>query len=192
MLAAHIVISAYGFWLPNDPRGSWSQYVGSRELFVFGPATTVTTHRSLAARPHDRSARLAAKRSLKHPPARMTGLQAQAAGHGFARAVREAGYVIYACAILPDHAHLVVARHEHPAPMVAGHLKGRATRTLRMRDLWPDDRPLWGRRSWAVFLDSPTDVTRAVRYVEQNPPRDGKPRQRWSFVTPYDFNRRRP
>jgi len=36
--AYHAIFTAYGFWLPNDPRGSWSDFVGSWELFRFGPA----------------------------------------------------------------------------------------------------------------------------------------------------------
>jgi REP element-mobilizing transposase RayT len=186
MLAAHVVISTYGFWLPNDPRGSWSQYVGNRRLHQFGDATKVTTHRSVARRSHDRTKRLAAKRILKYPAVRLTGVQAQAACSGFSQAIREGGYAVYACAILPDHAHLVVARHLRSMPVIAGHLKGRATRELRERELWLPDRPVWGRRSWAVFLDLPADVLRAIRYAEQNPAKEGKPRQCWSFVTPFD------
>jgi hypothetical protein len=29
ILAFHAIFGAYGFWLPNDPRGSWSDFVGS-------------------------------------------------------------------------------------------------------------------------------------------------------------------
>ena len=48
-LAYHVVLGAYGFWLPNDPRGSWSDYVRSWELFVAGgPATKTETGRSVA------------------------------------------------------------------------------------------------------------------------------------------------
>ena len=53
MPAFHLIISAYGFWLPNDPRGSWSDFVGSWELYKFGPATKTTETRSLAHDPHD-------------------------------------------------------------------------------------------------------------------------------------------
>lgn len=35
----HLIFSAYGFWLPNDPRGSWSNFVGSWDLFRYGRAT---------------------------------------------------------------------------------------------------------------------------------------------------------
>jgi hypothetical protein len=49
MLAFHGIITAYGFWLPNDPRGSWSTWVGAWELFqAGGPATKVATTRSVA------------------------------------------------------------------------------------------------------------------------------------------------
>jgi len=37
--AFHVIMTAYGFWLPNDPRGSWSEFVGSWEIFQHGPAT---------------------------------------------------------------------------------------------------------------------------------------------------------
>ena len=36
--AYHVIISAYGFWLPNDPRGSWSDMVRKYELLRYGPA----------------------------------------------------------------------------------------------------------------------------------------------------------
>ena len=36
VLAYHAIFTAYGFWLPNDPRGSWSSYVRSWELFLAG------------------------------------------------------------------------------------------------------------------------------------------------------------
>jgi hypothetical protein len=36
MLAFHAIFTAYGFWLPNDTRGSWSDWVGAWELFRRG------------------------------------------------------------------------------------------------------------------------------------------------------------
>jgi len=52
ILAHHIIMTSYGFWLPNDPRGSWSDFVSSWELLRFGEATTVRTRRSPAHEPH--------------------------------------------------------------------------------------------------------------------------------------------
>ena len=36
--------------------------------------------------------------------------------------------------------------------------------------------PIWAKNSWHVFLFTPSDVIRAIRYVENNPLREGKPR----------------
>jgi hypothetical protein len=80
----HIIFSTYGFWLPNDPRGSWSDFVGSWELFRFGPATKTSERRSLAYRDHDRELRLRAKSALKYPAVKFTGEQARAVARGFA------------------------------------------------------------------------------------------------------------
>ena len=40
-------------------------------------------------------------------------------------------------------------------------------------------------QAWKVFLDSPEDIYHAVGYVEDNPEKEGKRRQRWPFVIPY-------
>src|SRR5207249_4527544 len=93
--AYHIIITAHGFWLPNDPRGSWSDFVGARELLKYGRATKVTTHRSLAHVPHDREMRRAAKRSLKYPAVRFSPAQIRSIAEGFARAIAQSVYVIY-------------------------------------------------------------------------------------------------
>ena len=33
IIAYHVIFGMYGFWLPNDPRGSWSDFVAAWELF---------------------------------------------------------------------------------------------------------------------------------------------------------------
>ena len=106
--AYHAIFTAYGFWLPNDPRGSWSDFVGSWELFRFGPATKTDTRRSVAGKPHDRALRLAAKQALKYPPVQFNGRQASSIARGFATAIAEHGYRVHACSILPEHVHVVV------------------------------------------------------------------------------------
>src|SRR5438270_7440647 len=84
----HVIFGAYGFWLPNDPRGSWSDFVGSWELFRFGTATTTDTRASVAHRAHDQARRQAAKQALQRPAVRFTGPQARAIARGFARSAR--------------------------------------------------------------------------------------------------------
>jgi REP element-mobilizing transposase RayT len=133
ILAYHSIFSMYGFWLPNDPRGSGSDYIASWELFRYGRAMKVTSRRSVAGLPHDRAARLAAKQVLRYPPVTITGEQAVAVVAGFRRACEEAGYRIHACAVLPEHVHLVVGVHARDIRTIIGHMKSRATRALKER-----------------------------------------------------------
>ena len=78
VLGYHLIITTYGFWLPNDPRGSWSDFVASWELFRFGGATKTTARRSVAGAEHDWRSRLAAKSALKYRPVSFDGHQALA------------------------------------------------------------------------------------------------------------------
>jgi len=182
----------YGFWLPNDPRGSWSDFVGSWELFRYGPANKTTARRSVAYRPHDRVSRVAAKKALKYPAVVLNGLQARAVGQGFADYFQTSACPVWACAILPDHVHLVVGRPGMDVEQLLIQLKGAATESLKASKLHPfgkikDHRgrtsKCFARGQWKVFLDPP-DVPRAVRYVTENPLKEGKPRQHWTFVSP--------
>ena len=188
ILASHVIFGAYGFWLPNDPRGSWSDFVGSWELFRYGPATKVTTRHSRAADPHDRQLRLAAKQALKFPPVVFDGHQALAVSQGFSRAAEESGYVFYACAILPEHVHAVIGRHPRDIKRIVGHIKGRATQELHEQALFPnDDRPVWAESCWKVYIDNVQHLRNAIQYVYDNPVKEGKNPQTWSFVRPYPF-----
>ena len=192
--AYHVIFSAYGFWLPNDPRGSWSDFVRAWHVRRFGPATKVTTPCSLAAKPHDHHARHQAKRALRYSPVHFTGRQAQLIGQGFHRAVEESGYHVFAGSILPEHVHVVFGRHEQGVERVVGHLKTKGTLEMATAGEHPframrlaDGRlpTAWGRSGWKVYLNDDAGVRRAIQYVEENPIKEGKRPQRWSFVTEY-------
>jgi REP element-mobilizing transposase RayT len=194
ILAYHAIFTAYGSWLPNDPRGSWSDFVGSWELYRFGPATKTSTRRSVAAEPHDRVLREAAKRALKYPAVHFNGQQALAISRGFATAIAEHGYRMFACSILPEHVHLVVVRCDRPVERVVTHLKVKASSQLNAESRHPlgsftDRRGIpptpWAAKCWKCFLDDDGDIGRAIRYVEENPTKEGKRRQTWSFVVPW-------
>src|SRR4051794_17780630 len=68
MLGWHLIFSAYGFWLPNDERGSGSSRVRVQHIYeAGGDATKVSTRHSVAHKPHDLRLRRLAKESLKYP-----------------------------------------------------------------------------------------------------------------------------
>ena len=196
VLASHLIITAYGFWLPNEDRGSWSDFVGSWELWKFGDATKVNTRISRAHIEHDRRRREEARAALKYPPVQFNGVQARAIARGFAEYVNRSNLLVWACAILPEHVHMVVARSGRKIESIANQLKGAATRQIIDEAIHPlaahqkpqSRRPpkMWARGQWKVFLDSVEDICRAIRYVEENPLKEGKKRQRWSFVSAFD------
>ena len=196
VLSYHIVLSAYGFWLPNDPRGSWSDFVWSRPLAQHGDATKTNARRSIANKMHNNEQRHTAKQSLKHHPVLFEGIQARAIARGFAKAKSINDLTIFACAILTDHVHMVVKRHVQLwIEDMAARLKANATRLLTEENLHPfaaenrDRRGRlptpWAESFWQVYLNSDEDIRRSITYVERNPLKDGLKSQRWSFVCPY-------
>ncbi|REK19444.1 MAG: hypothetical protein DWQ37_01200 [Planctomycetota bacterium] len=189
-VAHHIIFAAYGFWLPNDPRGSWSTYVGSDDLYrSFGAATKVATRESLAKRQHDHGSRLAAKRELKSSPAVFTGRQALEIARAVGDLAVAESLVVLACAVMPDHVHLVVRSGPLSPVRIVASCKSRASRRLHESGLWPPDRRIWARGKWVVHLNTEEEIRRAVRYVERNPIAAGLKRQRWSFVQPLEHRR---
>jgi hypothetical protein len=80
-----------------------------------------------------------------------------------------------------------------PVERLVIQLKGDATQRLEREGIHPlapwklEGRRVpkcWARGQWKVFLD-PDDVPRAIRYVEDNPLKERKKRQNWSFVSAY-------
>lgn len=184
----------YGFWLPNDPRGSWSEFVRRWELACFGTATrrvkrTDMNELSFA----EMEQRAAARKHLKYPPVSISGIQAAGIGRGFESVVAKSNYTLWACAILPEHTHLVIARHTYKVEQIANLLKGSATKQLVYEKTHPlakldDNSPvprMWASRQWKVYLDSEAAIDEAVHYVEKNPLKENKPKQQWKFVTPF-------
>ena len=157
----------------------------------------VAERRSYAADPHDRAKRLATKAELLRPPVRFNGVQARAVGRGFAGYVHQSGLRVWACAIMPDHVHLVVGRYKMRMEQLSIQLKKAATLKLVEEGIHPfqhlksvDGPPpkCFAVGEWKGYLD-PDDVGRCVNYVEQNPEKGGLPPQvgLWSFVTDVEF-----
>jgi REP element-mobilizing transposase RayT len=191
----HVILPHYGFWLPNDPRGSWSEFVGSWELVKFGRSTIQLDQRTVAQlTEQEQQQRDAMRKALKYPPVTLTGLQALSIAKGFSSHSRKCQYSIWACSILPEHTHLVIERHHYKVEQIVNLLKGAATSQL-IEDgnhphkdyAQPSARPpgMWARGEWKVYLDSDEQIENAIAYVLDNPVKEGKSMQNWKWVTPY-------
>ena len=186
----HVIFGTYGFWLPNDPRGSWSDYVYAWELARFGKATKSLDRVDVA--PAEYAVwRAEASHALAFPPVSLNGEQARAVGEGFAKFSSKSKLGIWACSILPEHVHLVLGRHSYKMEIAANLLKGAATKRLNEVGLHPmsenkqaDGRvpAIWAKHQWIVYLDSEQSIENAISYVEANPVREGKRPQTWDCV----------
>jgi REP-associated tyrosine transposase len=122
-------------------------------------------------------------------------MQARAVGQGFADICVKMDLVIHACAIMPDHVHVVVAAHRFDGDEIIACLKRAGTRAMNDAGLHPlatfsrtsGKHPSpWGENGWKVILSTPQEMRERIRYVEENPLKAGLPRQRWSFVVAYE------
>lgn len=189
----HAIVSAYGFWLPNDPRGSWSDFVHSWELYRFGgPAMKVDGKRSYAHDPHDVRFRREMKEHLKYPPVRFDVACRRSIARGFGRACDEFRFRIHACAIGFDHVHLVISRNaDRTVEGIVSVLKARATSQMKLDAThpmagYPDCPTAWGKKCWSVFINDTVQLRRAIDYVNRHPMKEGLESQRWDFITPLD------
>jgi len=191
----HVILPMYGFWLPNDPRGSWSDFVWAWELVRFGKATKTIERRDIMELTQDElQEREAARNGLKYEPVSINGQQALSIANGFGFRAKRSNYSIWACAILPEHTHLVLARHTYIVEQMAKLLKAAATTEIVKVGRHPLQKykaadgslpHMWAESQWKVYLDSEEQIENAIRYVNENPEREGKNRQHWSFISPF-------
>ena len=193
VLAHHLIRVAYGWWLPNDIRGSTSHRIASDVIAELGELH----YGRKKVQPASRDIRSFYERAgdlLKFPLLTFAAAELDAIARAFADVIRAHRYTCYACAILPDHVHLLVRKHRHLAEQMIAEFQSASRRAVVGAGLRGPDHPVWGGPGWKVFLDGTDDVWRTIPYVEQNPVKARLPRQHFPFVTPYDnwpFHRRR-
>jgi REP element-mobilizing transposase RayT len=92
---------------------------------------------------------------------------------------------------MPDHIHLVVGKFRMTMEQLSIRLKGAATNQLVEEGIHPFQHLLpeigpppkcFAVGEWKGYL-GPDNVDRTIRYVENNPIKEGLPRQNWSFVS---------
>jgi REP element-mobilizing transposase RayT len=195
VIGFHLIGCTYGFWLPNDQRGSGSDFVRAPNLTKFGPPTKVSTRRSVAHKPFDFQIRKLAKESLKYPPVVFNLAQIRAISRGITREIETFRAVtIHAFAQLENHFHLVCGPCRYDIRRFEGRLKGAATKQLIEERIHPlakfadhdgDIPSPWSVNPWVVYLFTGDDVIRSVKYAHDNLARARLPRQDYRFIVPY-------
>ncbi len=186
IIAHHLIWTAYGWWLPNDPRGSYSRTVATDVIAELGelhygrkrvqpPGYVIREFYQQAAK------------VLKHPLLKLDEPARAVIADAFATVIRRERYTCYACAIMPDHVHILIRVHKHDAKVMVERLQEFSRARLRETHHRVADHPTCtGGSGWRVFLDFPDEVRRTIRYIEQNPIKIRLPAQHWPFVQAYD------
>jgi len=88
--------------------------------------------------------------------------------------------------IMRDHVHILIRKHRHPAEQMIANLQDASTVPVLDLKAHPLGHPVWGGPGWKVFLHSPDDIRRTIKYIDDNPIKLRMPRQEFDFVVPYD------
>lgn len=186
VIAHHLIWTVYGWWLPNDPRGSMSRSISADAIaslgeLHFGRKKVQPTSRNVRAF-YERAAEV-----LRFPLLEIRDRAVQVVASAFGKIIAQHTYTCYACAIMPDHVHVLIRKHKHSAEEMIENLQHESRAELNESGLFPLDHPIWtAGGGWKVFLDHPDEVERTIPYIEKNPIKMRLPPQRWPFVTVYD------
>jgi REP element-mobilizing transposase RayT len=179
--AAHLLLTGYGHWLPNDLRGSGSEEIRKLGLEMLGPIHFGRKWEQ-PSRADLKAFHREAKELLKYEVIWFDEQRRDVIGAAIERAVRAAGYTVWACAILTNHSHLVIRTHRDDSLTMLSKIAQATFEDLHGNGLVPAEHPVWSERPYKVFLRTREQVLGRIDYVEKNPMKEGLPRQYWRFV----------
>jgi REP element-mobilizing transposase RayT len=190
IIAHHLVLMGYAHWLPNDLRGSGSDTIRNEILKDLGDIHP-GRKRIQPDRNELRAFHHHAQPLLEQEVIWFNQEMRNEIARAFAAVAANFNYKIYACAILRNHAHLVVPRHAHRHDILWRTFAEAAAQQLRERFNLPARHRIWGNRPYSKFLYTPDDVHGRIVYVNDNPEKEGLPRQHWDFISEYPPRRKR-
>jgi REP element-mobilizing transposase RayT len=184
VIAYHLIWTLYGWWLPNDLRGSTSRVIRNdllKELgeLHFGRKKVQPATRDLKA------FFVRASEVLKYPLLTLGPEEYQLVAAAMRDVIKRNQYTCYACALMPDHVHIAIRKHRDFAEDMIASFQDATRAALQATDKWRDH-PVWGGLGWKVFLDSTDDVWRTIPYIKNNPRKIHLPNQTWDFVELYN------
>ena len=96
---------------------------------------------------------------------------------------------IWACSILPEHIHLVIARHAYEIEQISNLLKGEATKEIKDKVIHPQVRfvdakgklpSMWAEQQWKVFRMTngasppPSSTSKSIQSKRESRSRNGR------------------
>jgi len=185
VIAHHIILTRYGHWLPNDPRGSMSAHAYIPQIAElgeshFGRREKQPSRRELCEFHREASCRLA------HPVLWWNDAERQAIALALGTVVREEQLTCYACAVLANHAHLLIRKHRLKAEEMSTKFKDSGRRALVAAQLAPPDHPVFSADPCHIYKSDPKAVRTCIRYINENPQKHNLPQAAYPFLKEYD------
>jgi hypothetical protein len=161
VIAVHLVLTLYGHWAVNDPRGSGSSDFFDLKFETLGPIHTGRKPR------HEQPTRKALKEFhaqheelLNFPIVWIDDPKRESIAQTIHDVIRAQAYTCYACAICGNHVHLLIRTHKHDALTIWNHFAETIRSRLRLRfpNEMPPHHPVISARPYKVFLYTPEQV----------------------------------
>src|SRR5207247_4239715 len=118
VIAYHLIWTAYGWWLPNDPRGSGSKTIDSDIIAELGELhqgrKRVQPPGRVVREFYEKAAKV-----LKHPLLKLDEPARKVVAGAFEEVIRKERYTCYACAVMPDHIHILIRTPKHKVEQMA-------------------------------------------------------------------------
>ncbi len=182
----HLIWTVYGYWLPNDPRGSTSKEVRVEPIQALGDIH----YGRKPVQPSSKEFRAfyeKAQEVLKHPVLTIDDDDIALLGRTLGEVVVEKGYTCYACAVMPDHVHILIRRHRDMAEEMIGYFQKKTKAALIEAGKRAVNHPVWtDGPGWKTFINSRRQFEKEIEYIRKNPLKIGRPEQVWEFVRKYD------
>ena len=150
VIAYHLIWTAYGWWLPNDPRGSTSHRIRQDIVTALGEIH----HGRRDIQPAGWEIREFynnAPSVLKHALLTISTDERQIIAASFAETVEARKYTCYACAIMSDHVHMLIRKHRDTAERMIANLQRSSRDALRRHGSKPPDHLSLGRTGLECF-----------------------------------------
>ncbi len=187
IIGHHLIWTLYGHWLANDLRGSGSGELREEKFDDLGPIHHGRKpEREQPSREELREFHKQAEPLLNYSRFWLDPAKRQVLGEVIGEVVAKQGYTVWTCAVLSNHAHLVIRHHRDDALTMWHKFADSIRLRLREEASLALKHPVFSDRPYKVFLHNPHEVRTRITYVERNPEKEGLPRQEYNFVIAYN------
>ena len=185
VIAHHLILTGYGHWLPNDPRGSMSLKTYSPELAQLAEAHFGRRQRqpTLAQL---RAFYRKAEGMLAFPVLWFDENARDTIAGAIGGAIESRRLTCYACAVLRNHVHLLIRKHGLSGEEMSHRFRDAARAAIAGADLCNAGHPVFSADVCDHYKSDPQSVRACIDYIRANPRRHRLPPQTHEFIAPYD------